>query len=149
VGLTLAAVLAVNVFGPSSEEEEGPGVAPPPPPEPPAPADAIALLDGLAVGDETAEFKVIGLSVPSDPQMARSVAVRLERRDGIAFTVWVTAAGTYPWLPARTSAKYAFFYSMPDPPGTVLGEEDVLGVLDALTARVARTEEQVARPSVL
>jgi hypothetical protein len=150
VGLALATALVASVFDQDSDVQGRiAGASTPAPPEPPAPADAVALLDGLAVGDQASDFKVVSLSVPSDAHMARSVAVRLERRDGIAFTVWVTAAGAYPWLPARTSAKYAFFYSLPDPEGTALGEDDINGVLDAITARVARTEDRVARPGVL
>jgi hypothetical protein len=149
-GLTLVVVLVVSALDLANDAPEPIAGAPTPaPPDPPAPADAVALLDGLAVGDEAAAFKVVSLSVPSDTTMARSVAVRFERRDGIAFTVWLTAAGAHPWLPARTSAKYAFFYSLPDPEGTALGEDDINGVLDDLAARVARTEDRVARPGVL
>jgi hypothetical protein len=150
VGLALAAVLAVSAFDLGSSEGD-PGAREPTaaPPEPPAPPDAIALLDGLAVGDEEADFKVVSLSVPSNEQMARSVAVGLERRDGIGFTVWVTAAGTYPWRPPRSSAKYALFYSLPHPEGVSLDEDVINGVLDAIVARVARNEDRVARPSVL
>lgn len=150
MGLTLAVVLVVSALD-LGDGAQGPiaGAPTPAPPEPPAPADAVALLDGLAVGDQVAAFKVVSLSVPSDATMARSVAVRLERRDGIAFTVWITAVGAHRWLPARTSAKYAFFYSLPDPEGTALGEEDINGVLDDLAARIARTEDRVARPGVL
>jgi len=147
VGIALAAVLVVSGFDlASSGDSRAPA---PSPPRPPPPADAVALLEGLAVGDEAADFKVLSLSVPSDTEMARSVAVVVERRDGVGFTVWVTAAGTYPWRPPRSSRKYALFHSLPYPEGTSLEEDAVNGVLDAIVARVARTEDQVARPSVL
>jgi hypothetical protein len=149
VGLALAGVLLLSGLDLGSTEDPSARAPTPAPPEPPAPADAIALLDGLAVGDEEADFKVMSLSVPSDAQMARSVAVVFERRDGIGFTVWVTAAGAYPWRPPRSSAKYALFHSLPYPEGTALEEDVVNGVLDAVVARVARTEDRVPRPGVL
>lgn len=149
VGLALAATLILSGLDLGPGEDPSARAPTPAPPEPPAPADAIALLDGLAVGDEEADFKVVSLSVPSDAQMARSVAVVLERRDGIGFTVWITAAGAYPWRPPRSSAKYALFHSLPYPEGVSLEEDALNGVLDALVARVARTEDRVARPSVL
>lgn len=117
-------------------------------PEPQAPvdgerlagADVVALLDGLGAGDTLANLRVRRILAPRE----RMVAVELETA-GTFFTLAVAAHGATPHNAPRSTARYDLFFSVPaDPP---IPSATIDAALDALAARIGRTEARVPVPA--
>ena len=115
----------------------------------PLASDALALIGGLAAGDSIGEWKVTSVGAQNDEAMTKAIAVRVEHRDGRSMSLWVARQGAHPFLPYRTSARYAFYYSEPLPKGTAVSPAELDALLDALSARVARVEADRDVPAQL
>jgi len=111
------------------------------PPEPPAAGpEVVALLDGLRPGDALAGWEVQRIGAPRERQ------VRIDLRRGeLEWPLWVALRGAQPdRLSPRETARYALFYGhLPD--GGV-DAPSLQQTLDALAARLERTEQRVPVP---
>jgi hypothetical protein len=155
LGVAALVVLAIQAFDLIPREDRGgvagtlpPADARPPPDASPASAGAVALLGGLAPGEDVAGWTVVDIDASRDEVLARAIAVRLTRPDAEA-TVWITGREPGQRPPVRETKQYALFASNAPPDAADPADADREAAVEALAARVAAHEAQVPRPAEL
>jgi hypothetical protein len=109
----------------------------------PAPAEAIALLDGLVVGEKLAGWTVLGITGPSDNALHIDVA-----RDETRFTVSIAPLGAMEHRPPRSTEHYALYYGHPHPKNTSIPENTIRAILAGVERRVRRNERTISVPGL-
>lgn len=102
---------------------------------------AVALLDGLHVGERIVGWTVIALDGPHE----RAIDVGLER-DGQRFVVTIAPMGARPENPALQTDRYAIYYGHAVPPGTSIPDGAVRAITAALARRIAKHEADIPEP---
>ena len=109
----------------------------------PAPPEAVALVDGLQVGDKLAGWTVLGLTGPLDGVLRIDVA-----RDEIRFSVSVAARGAVPYPAPRTTEMYDLYYGHPHPRDTEIPEAATRAIMAGIERRIRRNEASVEVPGM-
>lgn len=110
----------------------------------PAPPDPsfVALLDGLAVGDEVSSgWKVVNFYPTGGPL----VWVELQKGNAF-FSVGVGPKGTGKPPPPTQTEFYEVGYGMARPPQAAMPQNEVMAAVEAVAQRIRRREKDVARP---
>lgn len=108
-----------------------------------APAEAVALLDGLQVGEKLAGWTVLGITGPVDHVLRVDVA-----RDEIRFSISVAARGAVEYPAPRTTETYDLYYGHPHPRGTEIPESATRAIMAGIERRVRRNEATVEVPGM-
>jgi hypothetical protein len=108
----------------------------------PPPIDVQRLLDGLGPGSAlTARWKVRGVS----PVHERKIVIDVDD-GGRGFRVWVMQPESDKRVPPHKTEKYVLYTSQPRPTAQSVDDAAYGEVLEALGARIRRTENQVPTP---
>ncbi len=112
----------------------------PPPIEPEravASEDAIALLDGLRVGDRVKGWTVLGIDGPRDG------TVRIDYGHGdVRFSITVSPLGSVPDNPPMHTDLYAIYYGHVHPDGAKIPPAAVKALLADTARRLKKTERE-------
>ena len=99
---------------------------------------AIALLDGLRVGDRVAGWTVLGIDGP------REEAIRIDYAHGdVRFAITVSPLGTVPDSPPMHTDLYAIYYGHVQPDGAKVPPAAVKALLADTARRLRKTERDV------
>lgn len=104
-------------------------------------AHAVALLDGLQLGDRVAGWTVIELVGPR----ARAIDIGFER-DGQRFVVTIAPMGARPEHPAVQTDRYAIYYGHAVPPERPIPDGAVRAITAALARRIGAHEAELPEP---
>ncbi len=113
-----------------------------------APSPGVrALLGGLDLGDELANFRVVSIDGPSKSSPG-TITITLRGQDGDAtgLVVRVGVRGSTPHRPPRSSDHYDVFYDDSDRGVGAPTAERLDAALDAVLARITATEKTVPMP---
>jgi len=109
----------------------------------PAPPEAMALLDGLQVGEKLAGWTVLGITGPTDRVLRIDVA-----HDEIRFSISVAARGAVEYPAPRTTETYDLYYGHPHPRDTEIPESATRAIMAGIERRVRRNEASVEVPGM-
>lgn len=129
--ILLLALARIVIGDPFAREPRPRGPEPPP-----VTAEALAVLNGLAVGGEVAGFEIARIAGPSD----RRITIEL-RRGETGMRVWIMRRGAGEFAPPQRTSRFDLFYG-PPPPGIEAAPEDDQRV--ALTAIAERIDAGAA-----
>ncbi len=109
----------------------------------PASPEAVALLDGLQVGEKLAGWTVLGITGPVDRVLRIDVAY-----EEIRFSISVAARGAVVYPAPRTTETYDLYYGHPHPRGTEIPESATRAIMAGIERRVRRHEATVIVPGM-
>lgn len=109
----------------------------------PAPPEAVALLDGLQVGEKLAGWTVLGITGPADRVLRIDVAF-----DEVRFSISVAAQGAVQYPAPRTTEMYDLYYGHPHPRGTTIPESATRAIMAGIERRVRKHETTVVVPGM-
>lgn len=109
----------------------------------PAPPEAVALLDGLQVGEKLAGWTVLGITGPLERVLRIDVA-----HDDIRFSISVAARGVVEYPAPRTTQMYDLYYGHPHPRDTEIPESATRAIMAGIERRVRRNEASVEVPGM-
>ena len=109
----------------------------------PAPPEAVALLDGLQVGEKLAGWTVLGITGPTDRVLRIDVAY-----DDVRFSISLAARGAVEYPAPRTTETYDLYYGHPHPRGTEIPESATRAIMAGIERRVRRHEATVVVPGM-
>ncbi|MGH1345331.1 MAG: hypothetical protein ACRBN8_27460 [Nannocystales bacterium] len=109
----------------------------------PAPPEALALLDGLQVGEKLAGWTVLGITGPKDRVLRIDVA-----HAEIRFSISVAAQGAVEYPAPRTTETYELYYGHPHPRDTEIPESATRAIMAGIERRVRRNEATVEVPGM-
>lgn len=124
-------------------EQDQPGPVGEPAVSPPTP-QAIALLGGLAEGDELAGWKVERVEGPVDGSIRVWVV-----KEGVRWAAKIWRTGRSPGPPPRSTKKFDLTYGNVEPAEATVNQAETSAVLDALARRIMQTEDTVPMPAGL
>ncbi len=104
-------------------------------------AEAVALLDGLAVGERLAGWSVLGLAEPADGGVRVDVG-----RDALRFSVTIIALGRTAHAAPRSTERYALYYGHPHPRGAKIPDGAIRAIMAGLERRVRAHEADIDLP---
>ncbi len=120
----------------------------PPPParaaeQTPAPPEALALLDGLVIGEKLAGWTVLGVTGPVDRVLRIDLA-----RDEVRFSISVAARGAVEYPSPRQTERYDLYYGHPHPRDTEIPDNAIRAIMAGVERRVRRNEATVEVPGL-
>lgn len=110
-------------------------------------ASGCALLDGLTAGDWVGEWTVSRVVINSSIEDKPQLAIDLERK-GSGITIWVTRRENVVNPPLATE-KYALAFGNARPYGEKIPDDAFVQTMNAIAARVRRTEKTKEPPNGL
>ena len=108
-----------------------------------APPEAVALLDGLQVGEKLAGWTVLGITGPVDRVLRIDVAY-----EEIRFSISVAARGAVEYPAPRTTQTYDLYYGHPHPRGAKIPESATRAIMAGIERRIRRNEATVEVPDM-